>query len=60
MQHFPDFTQIPFKDEQPAGDIGKWEAGFQDETGQTPDALSWDSLEKIKIKPLYTEADLSS
>jgi len=59
MQDFPDFTKIPYKEEQFAGDIGKWEAGFQAETGQTADNLCWDSLEQIKIKPLYTEADLS-
>ncbi len=59
MTSFPDFTQISFKDEQPDSNIKKWESGFQDETGRTPDDMSWDSLEKIKIKPLYTEADLS-
>ena len=59
MQDFPDFTEIPYKEEQSAGDIRQWETGFQQETGQTADNLSWDSLEQIKIKPLYTEEDLS-
>lgn len=60
MKSFPDFAHIPYKDQQTDGDFDKWETGFQKETGQTPDSLSWDSLEQIKIKPLYTEADLSN
>lgn len=60
MTSFPDFTQLPFKDDQPDRNFEKWETGFQAETGKSSEELSYDSLEKIKIKPLYTEADLAS
>ena len=59
MTNFPDFTTIPYKDEIPGGSQEKWKSSFQQETGQTTDELNWDSLEKIKIKPLYTEADIA-
>jgi len=59
MTSFPDFTQLSFKGDLPDQNLKKWETGFQEETGQTPEDMSWDSLENIKIKPLYTESDLS-
>ncbi len=59
MTSFPDFTQLTFKDDIPGQNLEKWETGFQEETGQTPEDMSWNSLENIKIKPLYTKSDLS-
>ncbi|MBU2647094.1 methylmalonyl-CoA mutase [bacterium] len=59
MNSFPDFTNIPYKEQPAAGDLEKWETGFQQETGLSSDTMGWDSLEKIHIKPLYSEADLA-
>lgn len=59
MTGFPDFTQVPFKDGTTEPDENQWALRFNTETGRTPEAAGRDSLEKIPIKPLYTEADIA-
>ncbi|WP_068304889.1 methylmalonyl-CoA mutase [Pararhodobacter sp. CCB-MM2] len=39
--------------------LAKWEAlATKELKGRSPDALTWDTLEGIPVKPVYTEADL--
>lgn len=57
FQH-PDFTQMPlFEATTPSED---WAAKFQAETGQSPAEKTWETLEQIPLKPLYSEADLQN
>jgi len=43
----------------PKKSVGDWEAlAAKDLKGASPDSLAWDTPEGIRVKPLYTEADL--
>jgi len=55
----PDFTQIPLRSEADSTSITEWENAVKNETGNAIEKLSWDSLEQIPIKPLYTAEDLA-
>ena len=61
MAAFPDFTQVPLQSGNlpPAGDgYAAWAGRFRAETGQPPEAFTWETPEQIPVKPLYTAADL--
>ena len=62
MTTFPDFTQVPLEagNLPPKGDSGyaDWAARFKRETGKAPEDLLWETPEGIKVKPLYSAADL--
>lgn len=58
MSQNPDFTQIPFDDEFAAQSAADWAQRVQDETGNTPDDLIWQTNEQIPVKPLYTADDM--
>ncbi len=60
MKHFPDFTQVPFQPTPHKTSATEWEDQVKSQTGRQEEAFSWDSLEKIKIKPLYTEEDIKN
>ncbi len=64
MKH-PDFTQLPLFENtsahlspDTASHAELWQAGFEAQTGATPAARVWDTLEQIPVKPLYTPEDL--
>ncbi|MCB2137078.1 MAG: methylmalonyl-CoA mutase, partial [Rhodobacteraceae bacterium] len=41
--------------------LAAWAGLVEKETrGKSPDALAWDTLEGIRVKPLYTEADAAA
>ncbi|MCP4751885.1 MAG: methylmalonyl-CoA mutase [Proteobacteria bacterium] len=67
MEQYPNFTKIPYQsnrtqDEalEKSRETVNWSENFNKETGRSPAALSWKSLEQIDIKPLYTSDDLSA
>jgi methylmalonyl-CoA mutase len=55
----PDFTKIGLKDPASAkpSDFKSWEEKFRGETGRSPAELLDRTMERIDVKPLYTEAD---
>lgn len=60
MKEFPDFTSISPVFSSEASSVQQWEEEFKRENGLSPEAISWESLEKIDIKPLYTEKDIGT
>lgn len=58
MKQFPDFTQVPFQTTPQKTSATEWENQVKSQAGIQADAFEWDSLEQIKIKPLYTEEDI--
>jgi methylmalonyl-CoA mutase len=59
MKQFPDFTKIDYDIEPVNEDRARWQQGFEQETGRPWQQMTWESLEKIAIKPLYQAADLA-
>jgi hypothetical protein len=59
--HMPGSHPGSGKDESDGGqDLSKWEAlACQGVEGPDPDSLTWDTLEGITVKPLYTPADVA-
>ncbi len=58
MNNHPDFTNIPFQSEPAQSSIAEWENALKKSTSNSADSLTWQSLEQIPIKPLYTADDL--
>ena len=61
MTVIPNFAEIHLEPQnQPAGGDGldDWNARFKTETGKSPGDLLWETPELIKVKPLYSSADL--
>lgn len=58
MKEFPDFTKIEYSHDTDQADEKAWENKLKQQTGLSAENLEWLSLEKIGIKPLYTEKDL--
>jgi len=60
MTMIPDFTQVHLEPgNQPAGSgYQDWAARFQAETGQASGDVVWETPEQIKVKSLYSAADL--
>jgi methylmalonyl-CoA mutase len=53
----PNFADIDLGIEQPEASVPSWQASIEAETGETLDALTWDTPEGIDVKPLYTADD---
>ena len=61
MSQIPDFTTIDLNaPSEPISDLSVWERDLAAQTGESPDALTWQTPEGIDIKCLYTSADLRS
>ncbi len=60
MTQIPDFTNISFKPEAAGYDSAAWQENAKKETGSSCEDLTWNSLEQIPIKPLYTQDDLEN
>ena len=61
MSQIPDFTTIDLSaTSEPISDLSVWERDLAAQTGESPDALTWQTPEGIDIKCLYTSADLRS
>jgi len=61
MSQIPDFTTIDLNaPSEPISDLSVWERDLTAQTGESPDALTWQTPEGIDIKCLYTSADLRS
>ncbi len=58
MKPIPDFATIDFKQEASATDVASWQEKLKKETGSSASDLTWNSLEQIPIKPLYTAEDI--
>ena len=61
MTVIPNFAEIHLEPQnQPAGGDGldDWSARFKTETGKSPGEFLWETPELIKVKPLYSAADL--
>ncbi len=56
----PDFTTIPFPSTAPTESIAEWTRRVEQEAGVPVSELTWDTLEKIPVKPLYTAEDIAS
>jgi methylmalonyl-CoA mutase len=54
----PDFTKIDLNLESSRTSPKEWQEILERTTGKTQDQLSWESMEKIDIKPLYQEEDI--
>ena len=58
MSKSPDFTQIDYQPQDAQVDLSAWSERVERETGQSPEALVWQTLEQIPVKPLYIAEDL--
>jgi len=58
MTTIPDFSKIAF-DTVGTGDAAAWAKRLQAETGQPLDALTWETPEKLMVKPLYAASDIA-
>ena len=54
----PDFTKINLATDEHKAKYIQWVAQVEKQTGKSIQDLVWDTNEKIKVKPLYTEEDL--
>jgi methylmalonyl-CoA mutase len=59
MTTIPDFSKIAF-DAAGKGDAAAWAKRLQAETGQPLDALTWETPEKLMVKPLYAASDIAN
>ena len=60
MSKIPDFTKIAFGDGKAgagSADLGEWAKDFKSETHSTPDEMTWETPESVKVRPLYSAAD---
>ena len=58
MKPFPDFTRIAFDATPSRATLDDWRARFVVETGRSPEAWAYKTLENIDLKPLYTTTNL--
>ncbi len=58
MSKLPDFTKISLGDSSGSVGLDTWERDIENESGLPLEKLSWNTMEQIDVKPLYTEADL--
>src|SRR6266545_2723121 len=54
MTAIPNFADLPLRDGGRSANLDEW----QKATGQAADRLTWQTPEKVPVKPLYTTADL--
>ena len=60
MSTQPDFTKMEFDAEFPRVDETAWAAAAKAEAGKPLEALTWHTMEKVDVKPLYTKSDLEA
>ncbi len=58
MTTIPDFSKIAF-DAKASGDAKAWAERLQAETGENFDDLTWETPEKLMVKPLYAASDIA-
>ncbi len=58
MSHNPDFTQTKYNAYCPTTSYEEWKQKIEKETGKKIEDLVWQTMEKIPVSPLYTEAEL--
>jgi methylmalonyl-CoA mutase len=58
MKIFPDFSQIQFEAGPASVTYEQWTARFQAETGRSVEDWAYETLEHVRLQPLYTERDL--
>jgi methylmalonyl-CoA mutase len=58
MSNFPDFTKIDLSTRVDETKNEKWRGLAQEENGGPLDGLDWNTMEQIKVKPLYTSEDI--
>ncbi len=55
----PDFKNIEITDKSPLNNSPvEWEKKLKEESGINPDEVIWETLEKIDVKPFYTQEDM--
>jgi methylmalonyl-CoA mutase len=57
MSMSPDFTTMEYANDFPKQTFEQWRAQVEKETGKSLDELMWNTIEKIDVRPLYTEED---
>jgi methylmalonyl-CoA mutase len=60
MSRLPDFSKVAFRGgkDGAAANVSTWKKEFAATTGAGPDNFEWLTNEQIRIKPLYTAADV--
>jgi methylmalonyl-CoA mutase len=58
MSKTPDFTQIDYKSNVQQLSYEEWRTQVEQSTGKSFDELIWHTIEKIDVKPLYTQEDM--
>jgi len=59
MSAMPDFSKIDFGSIKPGGNSNQWRKKAEQIAGKKIDELSWQTMEQINVKPLYTDSDLA-
>lgn len=54
----PDFTKISYRSDFSAPDLNEWKRRAEEAAKEAWDHYHWQTLERIEVKPLYTEKDL--
>ncbi len=57
QSHLPNFATIPWQTPNLPANQADWETRFTAETGLSPEQGSWETLEKIPLKPVYGKED---
>ena len=60
MKTPPDFSKIPFKTDAAPVSYETWRKQFEKETGRKLDDFMWDTMEGVRVKPLYTREDCAA
>ncbi|MCU0752305.1 MAG: methylmalonyl-CoA mutase family protein, partial [Akkermansiaceae bacterium] len=55
----PAFKDIPYTAVPSKTSYAEWSASLEKEHGKPIGQIVWDTMEKIPVKPLYTEDDLA-
>lgn len=56
----PDFKKIDLNLKENKVSYGEWKAKIEKETGKPVEQFVWETMEKISVKPLYTEEDIKN
>jgi methylmalonyl-CoA mutase len=54
----PSFADIPYSTTPPTTGYDQWCQALETEHGKPIGSIVWDTMEKIPVKPLYTEEDI--
>ncbi len=60
MRKSPDFTKIPYQSHFRKPDVNEWRKRAEEEAKKTLDSYVWETLEQIRVKPLYTAEDTAN